>query len=65
MRAVSTSKAFEELEKGKKIRNVLWDEDEYIRFNSNGIMVDENNNPLDITIDRGMDWIVLDWFNSN
>nr|DAT91075.1 MAG TPA: hypothetical protein [Caudoviricetes sp.] len=60
MRVVRTSKAFEELEKGKMIRNVCWDEDEYIRFNSNGIMVDENNRPLDITIDRGMGWIVLD-----
>ena len=60
MRVVRTSKAFEELEKGKMIRNVCWDEDECIRFNSNGIMVDENNRPLDITIDRGMGWIVLD-----
>ena len=30
MRVVRTSEAFEELEKGKMIRNVCWDEDEYI-----------------------------------
>ena len=60
MKVVNTSKAFEELEKGKKIRNVCWNEDEYVVFNSDGVMVDENNKPLDITIDKGMGWFILD-----
>ena len=60
MKAVTTSKAFEQLEKGKKIRCVSWDEDEYIVFNSYGIMVEESGRPLDITIEKDMSWLILD-----
>ncbi len=55
---LSTSSAFMQLEKGKKIRNVLWNECEYIRFNSKGILVDETGNDVDITIEKDMKWIV-------
>ena len=57
---VSTYSAFFALEKGKRIRNETWDENEYVVFNDYGILVDESGTPLDITIDKGMKWYVLD-----
>ena len=60
MKVVTTSKAFEQLEKGKKIRCVSWDENEYLVFNSDGIMVEESGTPIDITIEKDMTWFILD-----
>ena len=60
MKVVTTSKAIEVLQKAKKITCVTWDENEYIVFNSYGIMVEESGTPIDITIEKDMTWFILD-----
>lgn len=58
---ISTPDAFIMLEKGKKIRRKVWEQEDYIKLNKVGRIVDKNNRVCPITLSMLYnDWEIVE-----
>ncbi|MGL5507900.1 MAG: hypothetical protein ACRDB0_08370 [Paraclostridium sp.] len=57
---VTSYSALFALDEGKRVRCKTWGKDEYIKFNDEGILVDENGIDVEIALTKYMKWYILD-----